>query len=96
MIKKRKPLKVLIVYSMEGCPWCIKFKELLTKHRIKFKERDIHKFKDEYDLFVEATQNDFVPAFMILDVASEKGDFFAPERDFQDLDEALMIVKGKL
>jgi len=95
-MKKRPPLKILIVYSMEGCPWCIEFKNLLTKNRIKFKERDIEKYKDEYDIFVEATQNDFVPAFMILEVASEKADLYAPDRDFKDLNEALSIVKKNL
>ena len=88
MIKK-KPLKLLIVYTMEGCSWCEKFKDLLKRSRVKYKERDIDKFK-------EATQNEFVPAFMILDVETEKAELFAPDRDYQDLDEALMIVKGKL
>lgn len=81
---------------MEGCPWCVEFKNLLTKNRIKFKDRDIEKYKDEYDIFVEATQNDFVPAFMILEVDSERADLYAPDRDFQDLNEALKIVKEKL
>jgi glutaredoxin len=95
MIKK-KPLKLLIVYTMEGCPWCDKFKDLLKRSRVKYKERDIEKFNEEYEMFKEATQNEFVPAFMILDVETERAELFAPDRDYQDLDEALMIVKGKL
>lgn len=29
------------VYSTSTCPWCIKLKEFLKKHRIKFEELDV-------------------------------------------------------
>ena len=69
---------------MKGCPFCEQIKSSLTESKIDFVERDIDDYKEEYDLFVEATDNEFVPAFMIIDEVSEspKTFLYAPERDF--------------
>jgi hypothetical protein len=47
-------------------------------------------------LFVEATGNDFVPAFMLIEnPESEKPNtgLFAPDRDFEDIEHGLEIIK---
>jgi glutaredoxin len=80
---------------MKGCGWCDDFKKMLKENNIKFKNRDIEKFKDEYDLFVEV-KNDYVPAFMIVDTKSESAELFAPDIDFDGLENALDIIKEKL
>jgi glutaredoxin len=92
-------MKKVILYSMEGCPWCLEMKNKLKESKIKFIERDIDKHKEEYDLFVEATGNDFVPAFMLMTL--EEGDatnvnLLAPDRDYEDINEALVKVKEYL
>jgi hypothetical protein len=84
---------------MKGCPWCLEMKNKLKESKIKFIERDIDKHKEEYDLFVEATGNDFVPAFMLMTL--EEGDatnvnLLAPDRDYEDINEALIKVKQYL
>ena len=86
--------KHLVVYTMKGCIHCDNFKKILKENKIKFKNRDISKHEEEYQLFVEITQNDFVPAFMVVEQESENAQLFAPDRDFQDIYEALEIVKG--
>jgi glutaredoxin len=92
-------MKKVILYSMKGCPWCLEMKNKLKESKIKFIERDIDKHKEEYDLFVEATGNDFVPAFMLMTL--EEGDatnvnLLAPDRDYEDINEALVKVKEYL
>jgi glutaredoxin len=87
--------KILVAYTMKGCGWCDDFKKMLKENNIKFKNRDIEKFKDEYDLFVEV-KNDYVPAFMIVDTKSESAELFAPDIDFDGLENALDIIKEKL
>ena len=63
---------------------------------IKFKNRDIEKYKEEYDLFVEV-KNDYVPAFMIVDGDdTSKSGLYAPDQDYETLEEALNIIKEKL
>jgi glutaredoxin len=84
---------------MEGCPFCGMMKDKLNESNINFYERDINEHKDEYDLFVEITENDYVPAFMIIEGDDEKQpitSLYAPDRDFNDLDEGIEIIKNKM
>jgi glutaredoxin len=92
-------MKKIILYTMKGCPWCLEMKNTLKESKIKFIERDIDKHKDEYDLFVEATGNDYVPAFMLFTTEGEDTKnvkLIAPDRDYQDISEALIKVKEYL
>jgi len=88
--------KLVIIYSMKGCPHCTDFKDLLVQNGIEFYDRDIDEYSDEFDMFVELTGKDFVPAFMLVD-ESESDEpipmLFAPEEDFNELEEALEIIK---
>ena len=58
--------KIVILYTMNGCPFCSQMKEKLNEEQIKFYERDIEEYNEEYEMFVEITENEYVPAFMIL------------------------------
>ena len=91
--------KIVILFTMDGCPFCGVMKEKLKESNINFYERDIDEHKDEYDLFVEITKNDYVPAFMIIEGDDEKQpitSLYAPDRDFNDLDEGIEIIKNKM
>ena len=91
--------KLLILFTMEGCPFCSMMKEKLNESNINFYERDIDIHKDEYELFVDITKNEMVPAFMIIEADDDKQPktlLFAPERDFNELDEGLEIIKNNL
>ena len=65
-------MKKVILYTMKGCPWCQMIKDELKEARVKYIERDIDDHKDEYDLFVEATSNDYLPALMLITLESGK------------------------
>ena len=86
----------VVVYTMKGCPFCTDFKELLVKEGIEFFDRDIDEFKDEYDLFVEITDNDMIPSLLIIEVNENKHESFlyAPERNYNELTEAVTIIDG--
>jgi glutaredoxin len=88
--------KLLFVFTMDGCPYCVQMKDQLKESKIDFIERDIFEYNDEYEMFVEVTQNDFVPAFMIIenpDKENEKSYLFAPDRDFEDIEDGVSIIK---
>tara|TARA_R110002153_G_scaffold86356_4_gene214625 strand:- start:483 stop:767 length:285 start_codon:yes stop_codon:yes gene_type:complete len=93
-------MKKVIVYTMKGCRHCDDMKKMLIESKIKFTSRDIDKYKKEYDLFVQATESEFIPAFMLLTL--EEGNktsniqLMVPDEDFDDLDEALIKVKRYL
>ena len=90
--------KILLVYTMKGCSHCVEFKKLLDENDIEYYERDIDKYEEEYDLFVEITENEYVPAFMIVESPEDdpKSLLFAPDRDFNDLNEGIKIIKENL
>ena len=84
---------------MDGCPYCVQMKEQLTESNIDFFERDIYEHSDEYDMFVEITENEYVPAFMIVespDTDNHKSYLFAPERDYHEIKDGVEIIKEHL
>lgn len=88
--------KIAIVFTMKGCPHCEILKEMLKESEIEYVDRDIDEYEEEYNLFVEATGSDYVPAFMLIeDFESEKPKtgLYIPERDFNDVNEAKTIIK---
>jgi len=87
--------KLLIVFTMQGCPYCVEMKDKLTEAGIDFVDRDIELHEDEYNLFVEITENDYVPSFMIVESPEDnpKSYLFAPERDYNEIDEGVNIIK---
>jgi glutaredoxin len=86
----------VIVYTMKGCPHCIEFKKMLKEAKIKFFDRDIDKFQKEYDLFSEITKNDMVPAMLIIegDADDYKSYTYVPEKNYNELNEAVDIIRG--
>ena len=79
----------VVVFTMKGCPHCDDFKELLVKENIEFVDADI----DEYNMFVKMTENEYVPAIMIVNEQTRDAKFYAPDRDFEDLDQAVNLIK---
>jgi glutaredoxin len=90
-------MKVAVVYTMKGCPFCTMIKEELEKEDIPFIERDIQEYEEEYDEFSRVTENEYVPALMLLtldendDASNVK--LLAPDRDFQDIFEGVSMAK---
>jgi glutaredoxin len=92
-------MKKVILYTMKGCPWCQMMKDELKEARVKYIERDIDDHKDEYDILVEATSNDYLPALMLITInKGESSDvkLLVPDRDFQEISEAVEKVKNYL
>ena len=88
--------KLVILYTMKTCPHCTDFKQMLKDNDIQFYDRDLDEYSDEFDMFIELTGKDYVPAFMLVD-ESESDEpipmLFAPEVDFNELEEGLQIIK---
>jgi glutaredoxin len=85
----------VVVYTMKGCPFCTDFKEMLVNEGVEFFDRDIEEYKEEYDLFVEITNNDMIPSLLIIegDTDSHESFLYAPERNYNELTEALDIIQ---
>lgn len=87
--------KLVVLFTMKSCPHCGEMKEMLEEENIPFVDRDIDDYEDEYDLFVEATGNEFVPAFMLIENPEDKPktQLMAPGRDFDELEEGVNIIR---
>jgi glutaredoxin len=86
----------VIVYTMKGCPFCVDFKEMLTKEGIEFFDRDIDEYKDEYDSFSKITENDMIPALLIIEGDGDEYEsyLYAPDRNYNELTEAVDIINN--
>jgi glutaredoxin len=60
--------KVVVLFTMKGCPFCVDLKNMLNESNIEYFDRDIDEYKEEYEMFVEITENEYVPAFMLIDL----------------------------
>jgi glutaredoxin len=85
----------VIVYTMKGCPFCVEFKKMLKKEGIEFFDRDIDKYKDEYDTFSKIVENDLIPALLIIegDGKDYQSFLYAPDKNYFELTEAVDIIK---
>ena len=88
--------KVAVVFTMKSCPFCQMLKENLEKEGIDYVDRDIDEYEEEYKMFSEITGNDYVPAFMLIENPDSDlplTELFAPDRDFNDIDEGAQIIR---
>jgi glutaredoxin len=81
---------------MEGCPYCVDMKQMLKEENIEFVDLDIQENSEEYSMFVKIVENDYVPAFMIVDTEGSPTKFMAPDRDFEDIEDAVVKIKSNL
>jgi glutaredoxin len=90
--------KTVVVYTMEGCPHCVDFKKMLKENNIDFVNRDIYEHEEEYEIFSQVVENDYVPAVLVIEEGGDKYNSFlyAPDRDYEELTEALAIIKKHL
>ena len=86
----------VVVYTMKGCPFCEDFKNMLKESKIEYIDRDIDEYKEEYDIFSEVTKNDMIPALLIIEDSNTnpKSFLYAPERNYNELSEAVTIIQG--
>lgn len=80
---------------MKGCPHCVEMKEMLVNEGIDFVDRDIDEYEEEYNMFVEITENEYVPAFMLIENPETDpiSELYAPDRDYDDLEDGVGIIK---
>jgi len=87
--------KLVIIYSMRGCPHCVELKKMLEEIKIPFIDRDVNDYEEEYELYTKVVGNEYVPALMLIENpdTESKTELYAPERDYNELEDALKIIK---
>jgi glutaredoxin len=88
--------KLAVLFTMKSCPHCQDFKKILDEAELDYLERDIYEYEEEYEMFIEATGNEFVPAFMLIENPESEEPItglYAPDRDFENIHQGLNIIK---
>lgn len=88
---------LILIFTMEGCPHCKTFKNLLNDNDIKYSEMDINEYPEEYEMFMNKTDNnEYVPAMMIFEIFDNhhKTYCYAPDRDYDELEDAIEIIQN--
>lgn len=87
--------KILVVYTMKGCPWCELMKTQLKENKLNFYERDIAEYTNEYREFVKITNSEFIPAFLIIDNENKEpvNYFYVPDKHFETIEDGVKIIK---
>jgi len=85
--------KTVFVYTMDGCPYCSELKGMLNDEGIVFVERDCDKYELQYEVLTNNTKNEFVPSIEIKDNERLTKRFLTPERDFEELEQAVHLIK---
>ena len=88
--------KQVLIYSMDECPHCTDLKEMVKAEGINFKNINIDDYEDEWERVKELTKTEFVPTIMVKDTETRKGKYICPDVHFQDLEEALQLLKNEL
>lgn len=84
--------KDIIVFTLDGCEYCLSLKNRLKRHNIEFKEVEVTKNEKLWDMVVAQTGEDYVPTVFIRIEGTDEGNIYVPDRDFKDEDEIFKII----
>ena len=80
-------MKKITIYTSETCPYCNTIKETLEKNDIKFTEKLISEYKEEWGDIGSLTNMSQTPTIII------NNEYFVPGRDFFNPEHLINIIK---
>ena len=81
-------MKKITIYTNEGCPYCKKIKEELTKNNIEFENILTADNPKEWEAIVGFTSMPTVPTICM------NGEYFVPGRDFGNADLLVKLIQN--
>ena len=73
---------------MKGCAYCDNTKNYLKENNIEFKDKDVEKYEDDYELACSVTGMHLTPILLYGE------DYLVPDRDFQEIEDLLETFKS--
>ena len=80
--------KEITIYTNETCPYCKTIKEKLKEENIKFIEKDILKFTDEWNSMSELTGMAQLPTLVF------DKEYYIPGRDYFSPEHLISLIKN--
>ena len=81
-------MKKIIIYTNDSCPYSKTIKETLEKEKIKFNERLISEFKEEWDDVSDLIGVSQLPTLVFNE------EYFVPGRDFFNPEHLVSVIKA--
>ena len=76
------------IYTNKNCGYCKQIKEEFDKNKVKFKEKSVENFQDEYQQIVNLTGLPTVPTIKF------EGEYFVPGRDYGTPQQLINILQN--
>jgi glutaredoxin len=83
----------LLLFTLDTCGHCKMLKERLINESIPFTEIEVNSNQSLWNQVVTQSKNEYLPTFFIKKEGSDTGPIFCPERDFENDDQAIEIIK---
>jgi glutaredoxin len=83
----------IVVFTLDGCRFCIDLKKELKKSEIPFSEIEISSNQTIWDKVVEQTGHNLLPTVYVNKEGSDEGPVYVPSRDFNSPKEIIKILK---
>ncbi|MFM7018141.1 glutaredoxin family protein [Flavobacterium sp.] len=83
----------IVVFTLDGCRFCIDLKKELKKSEIPFNEIEISNNQSIWDKVVEQTGHNLLPTVYINKEGTDEGPVYVPSRDFNSPKEIIEIIK---
>jgi glutaredoxin len=83
----------LLLFTLDTCGHCKMLKERLVNESIPFTEIEVNSNQSLWNQVVTQSKNEYLPTFFIKKEGSDTGPIFCPERDFENDDQAIEIIK---
>ena len=84
---------VIAVFTLNGCGYCSDLKRKLNNLNIPFHDIEITVNRTMWENVMDQTGSDLLPTVFIQTDRIGNGFVYTPERDFQDIDEIIEIIK---
>ena len=81
-------MEKITIYTNEACTYCKTMKEELTKNNIKFEEKLIFEFQEEWNKTTILTNLPTIPTIYY------KNNYFVPGRDFVNPENLIKLLKS--
>jgi len=89
-------MKQILIFTLNGCLQCRDLKMKLTEQSISFKDIEITKNQELWKQVTSQTGYDLLPTVFIQNDDNSTGTVYIPDRDFQDINEIIEIIKSNI
>lgn len=89
-------MKIVVVFTLDGCIHCVNLKKRLNDEKIDFIEIEVNSNPDIWNQVQKQTNNEYLPTVFVKDENVDTGPIFIPTVDFNDEDELLIKLKTYL